>query len=296
MMKSALSRLAGPLMAGPLLARFLVGLALLAAAPALHAQTSTIPVTFTGTVSTSFGDTVKIKQADGSYATYTGPLPSFAYQDGQAISISFNATVPNAAYYAANPSAANLTRAADGQYRITLYSDTSGMAGLSIPGIGTGSAPTVSDGITATGNPRSGGTSTLAVTLMYNATTDTYSIAPGSAFVAGYFTGPGFLYDAATGSLIPCSGAACDPAGTGANLFSLVGNTAGTQVGAYNIPILDSITGALVGLYTMVFSGSWSFGGNANGATEVPEPGMLALFGAGALVPIWRRRRARKAS
>jgi hypothetical protein len=100
-----------------------------------RAQTTTVPVTFNGTVSISASDTVSIRQADGSYAAYTGSLPAFPYQDGQAVSISFNATVPSAAWYAANPSAAAMTQAADGVYRITLYSDTSGLAGLMIPGI-----------------------------------------------------------------------------------------------------------------------------------------------------------------
>jgi hypothetical protein len=270
----------------------LLGAAILMPATA-QAQSATIPITFNGTVSTSFGDTVKIKQPDGSYATYTGPLPSFAYQDGQAVSISFNATVPDAAYYAANPSAAMMTRAADGQYRITLMPDGTGLSGLGIPGIGTASSVSVSGGITATPNPRSGGGSTLAMTLVYNATTDTYTIAPGSALVAGYFAGPGFVYDGATGTLESCTGAACDPAGTGANLFSLVGNSAGTQVSAFNIPILNSITGALAGLYSIMFSGNWTLGAGAGGATPVPEPSMMGLFGAGILVPVLRRRRAR---
>jgi hypothetical protein len=137
----------------------------------------------------------------------------------------------------------------------------------------------------------------MALTLLYNATADTYSIAPGSRFIAGYFAGPGFVYDGATGELIACQGAACDPNGTGSNLFSLVGNADGSQVSAFNVPILDSVTGALAGLYTMTFSGSWGFGGSAGGsgggATQVPEPSMLALFAAGVMVPVFRRRRAK---
>ena len=267
-----------------------------AAPDLLHAQTTTVPITFTGTVAASVGDTVRIKQADGTYAAYTGPLPTFPYQDGQQVAISFNATVPSAAWYAANPAASAMMQSADGQYRITLYPGTSGLGGLGIPGIGTADTVQVSGAIDATGNPRIGGGSMLAMTLMYNATNDTYSVANGSSFVAGYFAGPGFVYDGTTGELIACSGAACDPAGTGADLFGLTGNTQGAQVSAFNIPILDSLTGALDGLYTLTFSGTWSFGGLASGGgsiTAVPEPGMLAMFAGATLVPVWRRRQAR---
>jgi hypothetical protein len=58
-------------------------------------------------------------------------------------------------------------------------------------------------------------------------------------------------------------------------------------VSAFNIPILDLVTGA-GGAVHVAFSGSWTLGGS--GAVAVPEPGMMALFGAGALVPVWRRR------
>ena len=262
----------------------------------LHAQTATVPITFSGVVSASVGDTVRIKQADGTYAAYTGRLPTFPYQDGQSVAISFNATMPSAAWYAANPAAAATTQSADGLYRITLYSAASGLGGMGIPGIGTADPVQVSGAIDAAGNPRSGGGSTLAMTLVYNAKSDTYSIANGSSFVAGYFAGPGFVYDGVTGELIACSGAACDSAGTGADLFGLVGNTQGTQVSAFNIPILDSITGALDGLYTLTFSGTWSFGGPTTGGTNitaVPEPGMLAMFAGATLVPVLRRRQTR---
>lgn len=282
-----------------------------ASAPAAQAQTvSTIPVTFTGTVSTSFGDSVKVKQADGSYTSYSGPMPSFPYENGQAIAISFNATVANAAYYAANPNAAAMTRAADGQYRITLMPETSGLdGGVAAPGIGTADRAVVTGGIAAASNPRSGpgGGGAMALALLYNATTDTYSIAPGSRFVAGYFAGPGYVYDGATGQLVVCQGAACDPKGIGANLFSLLGNADGSEVSAFNVPILDSVSGALAGLYTMTISGRWGFGGTSNGgngnagsggqndssATPVPEPLMLPLLGAALFVPVYRRRRAK---
>jgi hypothetical protein len=180
-----------------------------------RAQTTTVPVTFNGTVSISASDTVSIRQADGSYAAYTGSLPAFPYQDGQAVSISFNATVPSAAWYAANPSAAAMTQAADGVYRITLYSDTSGLAGLMIPGIGTGSAADVSGGIDAAANPRTGGTSVLALTLLYNANTNSYSIAPGSSFVAAIFRGRAMCMMAPPASLRPARAPRATPQAPG---------------------------------------------------------------------------------
>ena len=267
-----------------LLARALVSLmAAGMAAGVADAQTTRIlPITFTGTITTAAADTLKIRQGDGSYAPYAGALPEPAYVSGQSVKVSFKASVPNANYYAINPTAAAMTRAPDGRYRITLYSEGSGLAGLSVPGIGTAGAPVVSGGIVATGNPKNGGGMTLALTLYFDPLTDSYTIAPGSSFVAGYFSGPSYLYDAAAGALVPCTGAGCDPTGTGANLFGLTGNAANTQVSAVNVPVLNSAGGGLAGLYTMVLSGAWTLGSTVtqhvadNVPAPVPEPAVVA--------------------
>ncbi len=253
-MPKPFSSLPALLMAAPL-AMAVAGMA--------QAQTTRIlPITFTGTVTTTAGDTLKLKQADGSYAAYNGALPDLPYVQGQSVKIRFKASVPNAQYYAINPSASMLTRTPDGRYRITLYSESSGLAGLTIPGIGTAGAPVVSGGIVATGNPKNGGGMVLALTLYYDPEADSYTIAPGSSFVAGYFSGPSWLYDRASGELLPCKGADCDPTGTGANLFGLTGNAGNTQVSAVNVPVLNASSGTLAGLYTVAISGSWALGDN----------------------------------
>jgi len=79
------------------------------------------------------------------------------------------------------------------------------------------------------------------------------------------------------------------------NNFSLTGNADGTEISTSNIGIFDTATGVFSGFFNAVFSGSWNLPTyNSGGATQVPEPGMLTLFAAGALVPVLRRRKAKR--
>jgi len=274
----------------PAMLRFLA-LALLMLLPPIsaHAQdTVTIPITFNGVVTTSLGDPINIRQADGGFTPYAGPVPTFPYTEGQAVTISFNATVPSAAWLASHPEAA--VYAADGVYRITLLPDANAASAPAMAGYGAASGVNISTGFAPADNPRSGG-DVMAMTLLFNSNTNTYTIATihDATFVAGYFAGPDYVYDGNSGHLVACSGAACDPVGNAANLFTLVGDADGGTVAASNIPILDSITGELAGLFSFGLTGGWSLGGSA---TKVPEPGMLGMFAVAALVPVLRRRRA----
>jgi len=50
-----------------------------------------------------------------------------------------------------------------------------------------------------------------------------------------------------------------------------------------------------VGFFDVLYSGALTLGGDSSGgATKVPEPGMLGLFGAGVLMLPLRRWRARR--
>lgn len=77
----------------------------------------------------------------------------------------------------------------------------------------------------------------------------------------------------------PKSGFSPKPTGAG----SLLGNLAVAKLG-----LLGSIKGALVNLVKGAGSYWGHPGTGGGGATPVPEPSMLVLFGAGAMVPLMR--------
>ncbi|MFX5555164.1 hypothetical protein ABTE11_23050, partial [Acinetobacter baumannii] len=79
------------------------------------------------------------------------------------------------------------------------------------------------------------------------------------------YVGSGYRFDSATGELVSCFGATCDPyyspnpfGDQPRNNFSLSGNADGTQIAINNINIIDSVTGAIAGFFNAVFSGSWN--------------------------------------
>jgi len=166
--------------------------------------TTKVPVTFTGTVTTGSDGTVMIKQSDGTTIPFTGTLPSSAYKEGATVSISFNTYMPNKAYYETTP----FSKPADGIYRVALVTQGSGGC-CSSTNVGTTSNPVISvNGQTLSG---SGTVQSIKMTLVYNYNTDSYSIDTSTTFGTAAYVGSGYRFDSATGELVSCFGATCDP-------------------------------------------------------------------------------------
>ena len=249
----------------------------------------TVPITFSGVVSSAVADTIKIIQSDGTTVPYTGPVPAYPYDKGQAVSITFNATLPTKEYFASPNYTGQV--AADGIYRFALSTASS-------PGdVGAMTQP-----LGGIGDPVSdlSHTPTGSMTIVYDANTDTYSLEGSGGLLAGAYAGAGFRYDGTTGQLIGCdSSDACTGrtpgsfvlAGGADNSFGLQGDTSGTQITAIQIPILDQFNNALAGFFSVTMTGSWNLPQFGGGATQVPEPGMLGLFGGGVLLMAARRRK-----
>jgi hypothetical protein len=256
--------------------------------------TRTVPVTFTGVVANDVTNEIRIRQPDGSYAPFTGPVPDYAYTKGDVVTLSYNAILPTrAAYQPGGPYQGQV--AADGIYRISLVAPAYGGGPL---GLGTANNIDVSGPIGPASN--FGQPTNLRMTVVYDSNADSYSLelgAPGS-FVAGAFAGPGYTYDANTGQLTPCAGASCAPQPADNNQFNLVTTATGlatTGIGIFGTaPGNGAGSGNRAGLFGLSFDGSWNlpiFGGGGS-PTSVPEPGTIILFGA-ATAALMRRRRKR---
>jgi hypothetical protein len=260
-------------------------------APAI-AQTRTIPVTFSGVVANDVGSSIRIRQPNGTFAAFNGPVPAYPYNKGDAVTISFNATVPTRDFYTSPAYQGQV--AADGIYRIGItgpnnFGDSTG--------IGRGSNYDVSGPINPGlnfGQP----IGSNGLTIVYDSNADSYSIEfPTDRWTAGTFDAPGYVYDSATNSLASASSTCVAALGCrdlGDAGLTLTGNAAGISTG--NIRIGD-LTRATAGLFNVDFTGSWNlpiFGSSSGGTpTDVPEPSIVLIF-AGATAGLALRRRKRR--
>jgi len=251
-----------------------------------------LTLTYTGTVQSSIGNTVNVRQPDGTIAPWTGSLPAYPYKVGDPVTISFTATVPTKAYYDTLQTG---TKPADGIYKISVISPYYS-GGAAPGGIGNSTAALVSGSIAPVDNM--GQPTNTRMTIYYNYNTDTYSI--GSDFASGSYggNGVGLIYDAATGQLTTCDTATtCRNSGSDPVIFTLKQQADGTiTTGDIQVASTSLTSDTGTGFFSLIFNGIWNLPtyGGGSGATQVPEPGMIALFGVGALVPVWRRRRAIK--
>lgn len=254
-----------------------------ASAFAQTAPTSkTITLTYTGVVTANGTDSIRIRQADGSYVPYTGPVPDLPYMKGDQVTISFNATVPTKAFYDSGTYQGQV--AADGIYRFRLTTLPTGSGST----LGYAGPSDVSGPISY--SPNYGEPPYTGMSVVYDYNTDTYSIDGGGNYFATNLWGPGYAFDPA-GNIVACQTSTCAPAQYDYNSFSLRGSADGSTISANNIGIYDPVSGSnRQGLWDLVFSGSWNLP-SYGGTTQVPEPGMLALFGAAAMVPVLRRRK-----
>lgn len=273
-------------------------IALLASAPmTAQAQTApisrTVQVTFTGVVSSTAADTMLVRQPDGSMTTFQGSLPPLPYAQGDPVTLSFNATLPTKAFYDSGAYRGQV--AADGIYRITLADPYYTGGGTIFNGIGNSTAADITGPINPTMN--FGQPTNTRMTIVYDYNNDSYSIEGGGNFFSGAYTSPGYIYDAATKSYLACSNEmTCkgtpdlDPIQT--TLFASGANT--IQSGNIRVTSNDPTSGTGTGIFSWLFSGSWNLPQfNPGGVVQVPEPGMLGMFGMASLALVWRRRRAR---
>lgn len=275
--------------------KFAIGFVFVAAATVaspVWAQTApisrTIPVTYTGVVSAIAADTMLVRQPDGSLVRYTGPLPDLNYAKGDPVTISFNATLPTREFYDSGVYRGQL--AADGIYRITV-SNPFYNGGTTAGGIGNSTVADVTGPISPA--PNFGQPTNTRMTIVYDYNSDSYSIEGNGGFQSFAYAGPGYVYDAATGSYVAC-GAGSRPCATSATqdpvLFGLA--SSGHSITSSNIRInsTDPNSGTGTGFFSWLFSGSWNLP-QFGGATPVPEPGMMVLFGGASAALAWRRRR-----
>jgi PEP-CTERM motif len=276
---------------------------MIAAAPALAQSppvSRTIPLSFTGVVTNDVTNAIKIRQPDGSFAPYAGPVPDYPYKVGDRVTISFNATVPTQAFYArGGPYQGQLS--ADGIYRINIGGQPGGGGFTPGPGgVGAISSPDITGPIYANANAGSVGTG-VNMTIVYDANADSYSLEfPNGRWSAFDLGAPSYTYDPATGRLsggaVACPGgitSGCNDITPGG--FALTG-TENSATGS-NIPVYTASAppeSYIAGLFNLVFGGSWNLPTYGSGATSVPEPGTMLLFGGGVAALI-RRRRTRKA-
>jgi hypothetical protein len=251
----------------------------------------TVPVTFSGVISSTAADTLLVRQPDGSFASFQGELPALSYAKGDPVTISFNATLPTRAFYDSAVYRGQI--AADGIYKISLANPY--YTGATIGGIGNSTIAEVSGPISPALN--SGQPTNTRMTIVYDYNADSYSIEGGGNFVSGAYTSPGYLYDATTRTYVACgSGVSCSPSGATDPILSSFSsgqaNVASTiRSGNFAVASTDPSSGAGTGLFSWIFEGSWNLPQYQGGPTQVPEPGMVTLFGAACLFLACSRRR-----
>ncbi len=283
----------GKVLALPLLMAVTISIPIMTVpASAQTAVTSrAIPVVFSGVVANDVGGSIRIRQPDGSAAAYTGPVPAYPYNKGDAVTISFNAIVPTREYYTSGEYRGQLS--ADGIYRIAI-SGPNNLGGFS--GIGSGSNYDVSGPIIP-GSNFGQPIGSNGLTIVYDSNADNYSIEfPNNRWVAATFDAPSFTYNSATNTiasaLSTCVGAAgCRDLGDAG--LALSGNADSITTGAIRI---TDIANATFGFFNIDFTGNWNlpvYGSGGGTPTDVPEPSMLLLF-AGAAAGLAGRQRKRK--
>jgi hypothetical protein len=236
-------------------------------------QIKKLTVQYNGVITNDVADTLMIRQPDGSLTRYMGTVPNYEYKKGDAVTVSFNTTVPTKAYYDAN----NVPKASDGIYRFGVGARLSGVVGF-----GRSNDIDISGSF---GQALDFGAS--GITIVYDANVDTYSLEfPNGLFGIGYFSGPSFRYDANTGALLPSRGCFYSACEDGALLR---GDATDLTL---SVPTGTTEQPGNSGNFTLGFKGSWNL--PTYSATQVPEPASIAIFAGG--LAILSRARCKRTS
>lgn len=258
--------------------------------PVQASAQSTIPLTiaFDGYVQNQPSDGVMLRTYDPAtgytLVPFTGPVPEYAYDQGDAVTFTLTTFVPSAADLASGRYDA--AKQPDGTYRIPLVGPNN--AGSN--GVGVVTEFDVSGPIQSTLNSgqRLGGS---GLSVFIDPRDSSYTLGTDTGWLFSLFDAPSYSYDPVTGVLSPRS-TSCETncALTGDGGFALRSDDL-TSIATTNIPIYGTDR-SVRGFFSMLFSGNWSLPTYQPGnPTSVPEPSMLLLFGAGAL-SVMRRRRA----
>jgi hypothetical protein len=236
-------------------------------------QVKNLTVQYTGVITNDVTDTLMIRQPDGTLTRYMGTVPNYAYKKGDAVTVSFSTTVPTKAYYDAN----SVPPSADGIYRFS-YAGPNGNGN----GFGVSRDFDISGSFGRAIDFGGGG-----ITIVYDSNVDTYSLEfRDGGFAIGYFSGPGYDYDATTGALLP---AFVGFANEGSGGALLRGNATDLTL---SVPTgINAPGGGNSGNFALGFKGTWNLP-TYGGATQVPEPASIAIF-AGGLAILSRARRKR---
>jgi PEP-CTERM motif len=271
----------------------------------LDASRNLVRVAFVGTVTNDVTQSISIRQPDGSLAPYTGPVPDYPYKVGDSVTIGFDVIAPNKNYYASP--AYTGQQAADGLYDISLQQ-------INLPFDSTRPLGSVSP-VDVSGPIRQDPFPNVVsgVTLKYNANTDSYSVAlANTGWRINGMDAPSYVYDPTSGNLTPrgnscfstlCEGADVNILGTAGNATVRAGVVPFANASADSLLIGSTAEPGLIGgiFSALNLSGMFNLpifgsgGSSSGGATDVPEPGTLFLFGGGALALV-RRQKRRKAA
>jgi hypothetical protein len=265
-------------------------LALSLARPA-HAQfvpPNFVTLTFTGTVTQSLNDAITVRNPDGSTVNFAGDqIPDYRYRVGDALTTTFR-------FDASQPSFAN--PACSGGVALTFAPDSAG------PG---SCRAEVAQITTPFGQAGFGGTGGDAPTflnglrVLRDADTGRFSVAaPNGSYNFGYLGVNPLQYDSRTQML---SGPTSFPC---VNTFDCLGSIANGTLTSMFFPVdiagdfgrvrpgfnVGYLAGRAGGV---TVTGGFSFSGQD--PVDVPEPGMLGLFGIGVAAIALRRRRRQPA-
>ena len=247
-----------------------------------------LTITFDGYVQNQPSDGVMLRTYDPAtgytYVPFTGPVPEYAYAQGDAVTFTLTTSMPTAADLAAGRY--DGTKQADGTYRIPLFGPNN--AGLDPVGRITSfdvSGPI--QNVLNSGQPLGG----RGLSVVIDPTDNSYSLSTDTGWLYSLFDAPSYSYDPVTGVLSPRSTSCQTNCAINGDGGFVLKSSDLTSAATSNIPIYGTDS-SLWGYFTALFSGKWSLPSYQPGnPTSVPEPSMLLLFGAGAL-SVMRRRRA----